>query len=349
MSGSLTLTILTPEEWPRVSGGFADLETVQTATYSEAAARRVGARTEYVAVRDGTGAVRAAASLRIREVPGLGAGIAWIASGPLTRPLAGPPPEGDELAAILGLLRDHARASGHVLRLRLPVTAGHDPAGLDRLAEAQGFAPTARAPSYRTVLVDLLQDEEALMAGLHGKWRNALRGALRAGLSVECIPFGSAPARFGALYDEVKNAKGFSVDIPPEFYERLKGSDFRHDLLIATKDGTDLAAFSLGRSGSTMVYLFGGTAAAGRAVNAGHFVMWQAILHGRAEGFTTLDLGGIDPEANPTVARFKQRTGGADVQAPGPWEYRPPGLRPALVGLAETLHRRWISRRRGAA
>ena len=84
-------------------------------------------------------------------------------------------------------------------------------------------------------------------------------------------------------------------------------------------------------------------------MNAGHFVMWQAILHGRAEGFTTLDLGGIDPEANPTVARFKQRTGGADVQAPGPWEYRPPGLRPALVGLAETLHRRWISRRRGAA
>ena len=348
MSGELVLSVLSPEEWPRIGGSFADLEAVQTATYAEAAAERIGARTEYVVVRNGSGTVRAAACLRIRQVPGLGSGIAWIASGPLTQPIAGPGPGEEELGAILGLLRDHARASGHVLRLRLPVIAGHDPDGIARLAAAQGFVPTTRAQSYRTILIDLRQSEEALLAGLHGKWRNALRGALRAGLSVDCMPFGSAPARFRALYGETKAAKGFSVDIPPEFYENLEGPDFRHDLLIATRDGTDLAAFSIGRAGSTMVYLFGGTSAAGRSVNAGHFVMWQAMLHSRAEGVATLDLGGIDPEANPTVARFKQRTGGADVRA-FPWEYRPLGLRPALVGLAENLHRAWSGRSRGTA
>lgn len=345
MSDALHLEPVSAGDWPRISAGFADLEVVQTGPYCEAAARRIGARTEYVALRDGTGALRAAACLRIKVLPGLGAGIAWIASGPLTRPLWGRPPEGTELGAVLEALRDHATAAGHILRLRLPVVAGYDPEVADRLAGERGFVPTSRAPAYRTVLVDLRQDEEALMAGLHGKWRNALRGALKAGLSIDCIPFGSETARFEALYAEVKVAKGFSVDIPPEFYWALDGREFRHDLLIATKEGDDLAALSLGQAGSTMVYLFGGTSAAGRTMNAGHFVMWQAILHGRALGLTHLDLGGIDLETNPSVAQFKLRTGGSDLKAPGPYEYRPEGLRPSLVGLAETLHRRLRGRR----
>ena len=101
-----------------------------------------------------------------------------------------------------------------------------------------------------------------------------------------------------------------------------------------------MAGLSIGCTGTTAVYLFGATTEAGRRLNAGHFLMWQAMLRGRELGRDWFDLGGIDAKTNPNVARFKLRTGGIELTAAGPFEARPGGPLPVLVGWAETLHKR---------
>lgn len=333
----LTLRNISAMSWPQVTAGFQSLTYEQTLTYGVAAAHRIGGKPEFV-VLEKDGRPVAAACLRIKTMPGLGRGIAWIASGPLSQPVKGPD---HDLRAILMALRDHVcERQGHILRFRLPVAPGIDIAALSNLVLELGFVETDRAAAYRTVLLDLKPGEEALMRGLHGKWRNALRNALKNEIELDRGPMSELSGRFAALYDAVQTIKGFRPDIAPDFYYDLHGPDFDHDVLIAHRDGKDLATITIGRTGRRMVYLFGATPEAGRRLNAGYFVMWKAILIGLAEGMEIFDLGGIDEESNPDVTRFKRRTGGTEILAPGPFQTQPAGPVPHLILMAEALRKR---------
>jgi len=342
---SLSVDTLPPNAWPEVSAQFRDLTYEQSLTYAGPAADRIGAEAEFVTLTDDTGRIVAAACLRIKRVPGLGRGIAWIASGPLVCPKDQPEPDADRLRAVFAALGQYAQKTGHILRLRFAAPSGLEAGQMDQIAVSEGFGITQKAGSYRTVLIDCTPDEETLMAALHGKWRNPLRNALKAEIELEYLPLAECTERFDRLYREVQAAKGFDPDIPPEFYYALDGPDFTHEVLIARKDGADIAAMTIGHTGQNAVYLFGATSELGRRLNAGHFLMWQATLRCRELGRKCFDLGGIDPDTNPSVTRFKQRTGGADVTACGPYEYRPSGLAPTLVGAAEALHSRLKGRK----
>ena len=91
-------------EWDRLAGQFEDLTFEQTGAYATAAAQRIGARVKFLALEDGDGVV-AAAAVRMKAVPVLRRGIAWLPSGPLLRPKAKPAPDQARIAAVLALLR----------------------------------------------------------------------------------------------------------------------------------------------------------------------------------------------------------------------------------------------------
>ena len=344
--GDLTVRRLDPDAWPGIAGRFRDLGHEQTLTYGEAAAARIGAHAQYLVV-ERAGQPVAAALARVRALPVLGRGIAWIAAGPLISPQEGAAPSPDDVAAILAALRGElVGRQGHVLRLRPAITADLAPEAMDRAAAAAGFAPTDRAAAYLSIVTDIAQPEEALMAALHGKWRNCLRKALKSGLTLEHGPIADLSPRFERLYQEVRGAKGFEPDIPPDFFYGLDGPDFAHEALIARHEGQDIGGMTVGLAGETGVYLFGATTTAeGRRTNAGYFLMWEAYRLAAARGCRRFDLGGIDAEANPMGAQFKRRAGGAEIRAAGPYEARPAGAGGALIGLAETVHGRLKGRR----
>ncbi|TMV07012.1 GNAT family N-acetyltransferase [Ruegeria sediminis] len=333
----LTLRRVAPDDWPELCRGFEDLTYEQTLTYAKAAAERIGSNAEFVSLHNALGAPVAAACLRVKRAPLLNRGIAWIAAGPLTRLENDDMLDADTLCGVLRDLRQYAHFSGHTLRLRFPASVSVP----DEVIARAGFVPTARAPVYRTVLIDPKQNDEKLLAALHGKWRNPLRNALKAELDLETGPIRFLSQRFQILYEQVQAAKGFRPDIPPEFYYSLSGEDFDHTVLVARKDGEDIGAMTLGIAGSNATYLFGATSPTGRRLNAGHYLMWRAVLHCRELGLKCLDLGGIDPDVNPDVTRFKLRTGGRDSTAAGPYEAWPKGPVAGLIGLAESLHRKY--------
>jgi lipid II:glycine glycyltransferase (peptidoglycan interpeptide bridge formation enzyme) len=104
-----------------------------------------------------------------------------------------------------------------------------------------------------------------------------------------------------------------------------------------TKDGRDLAGIVIGTTGQTAIYLFGATADAGRGLRAGYFLTWQGICLSQDRGLNWYDLGGVDFDANPDVARFKDRMNGVKIEAAGPFEARPKGLVWLLVAGLETM------------
>jgi len=302
-------------DWPALAAGFADLTYEQDADYVAARARRIGARVRRLAVlRDGEPI--GAACLRIRALPRLERGIAYVLAGPLTG--RGPAEGAEERAArTLGALRSRlVDREGHLLRVRQPVMACWP--GAARMARA-GFAPTDRAPVYRTVLVDLAPDAEALRKGLHQKWRYELRRAEAEATAIDTGRSRDLVERFLALYAVMREFKSFEQNFDPAFLLDMTETGFDFEVRIAHGEGGDVAGHVTAFTPACATYLFGATTEAGRGLRAGYALGWDAILGARARGARWFDLGGVDKETNPAGHTFKIRTGGREVMA-DPWE-----------------------------
>lgn len=334
-----TARILTPFEWLPLAATFDDQNFEQCLTYGQAAAARIGGTSRLIAIED-AGQVLALAHLRLKKVPGLGRGIAWAPSGPLTLRQGQPRPDAARLGTILAALRQQVCVTeGHVLRLRLPAQAGHDPDMVTEAMTTAGFAPTTKALTYHTILMDLSKDADRTMADLNHKWRTNLRHALKAGLTAERGNDPALRARFLALYERIMAAKGFKADISPEFHYALSGPDYQLETILVSKDGVDLAGAVNGYVGPSTIYLFAATPDIGRELRAGYFLTWEILDMGRARGTTTLDLGGFDPEENQTVRRFKDYMNGTTISS-YPYQTDAGGLLPALIRKAEALRHR---------
>ena len=81
----------------------------------------------------------------------------------------------------------------------------------------------------------------------------------------------------------------------------------------------------------------------------GYTLQWRAAQHLKELGLRWYDLGGIDPDGNEGVYRFKSGMARIDVTAPGPFECGPGGVRRSLVAVAEKVHGRLSRLRRSSS
>jgi hypothetical protein len=330
---------LDPADWPVIAAGFRDLTFEQTKEYSDPAAARIGALPLYLIVEE-NGSPVAAAALRVKTLPGLDRGIAWCPSGPLLLPVAGSAPDESGIAAILTVLRGQiALQEGHILRVRLSGLSGLPPEAVARAAAAAGFSRGPGHP-YRSIALDLSQDDTTLMRHLDGKWRTDLRFAQKSGLGLD---HGTGPhleARFMAMFEATKAQKGFQPDIPPHFHFALDGPGYSVETMIATHGAQDLAGIVVGYCPGSATYLFGATALSGRHLRPGYFLQWAAQGLARARGCRWYDLGGIDAGTNPDVTRFKTRMNGIPLHSEV-WQAGRPGIAtPLILGLERLRQRR---------
>ena len=171
--------VIAPADWPDLATRFCDLGFEQTRTYAEAAAQRIGGHVRFLAVQDCDGHVIAAAAIRIRNIPGLGRGIAWCPAGPL---LLRDGKSCDPVPVLLALREHLALAQGHVLRLRLSGTAFADDALWATAAHEAGFKAIPAYRSYRSAAIDLSLADQDLIRQFDGKWRTDLRFSQKSGL-----------------------------------------------------------------------------------------------------------------------------------------------------------------------
>ncbi|MBM9593692.1 lipid II:glycine glycyltransferase FemX [Roseitranquillus sediminis] len=167
-----------------------------------------------------------------------------------------------------------------------------------------------------------------LRAGLHGKWRNRLAAAGRAGLTVRRE---DRPDRYAWLLEaeaaqaRQRGYRGWPPNLVPHWHRSVPG---RVHVLSAWCGGERVAAMLFLRHGRRATYQIGWSGPDGRATSAHNLCLWTAIEALRAEGVALLDLGTVDTEAAPGLARFKIGCG-ARVRRLGPTMWVPPlRLRP---------------------
>lgn len=324
-------------EWRAVAGRFADHNYEQCADYAQRLAARSGSQVRFLTVDSG-GEPIGGAAVRIKSVPLLRRGVAYITGGPLwrnhTREVSG-----SVHGMVLGALREALVGEAkHILLVRPGLSL---PAiGAEAQDATPGFGPAQNIRHYRTVVLDLAQNEAAIRAAFHQRWRNYLNQSTREGLIIARGTDPQMRSRFLKSYAAMSTTKSFESGIDPEFFLDLDVADTGIEIFMAEKNGEDAGGLVISLLGDTAVYVLGATNGLGRDTKAGYLLQWTALLHAKAQGCRWYDLCGIDADSNPGGAQFKTKMGGQIVEAPEALKASPGGLISAgLEGVLRLLRR----------
>ncbi len=342
----MTITIQPVErgEWRTLVPAFRDYNYRQLWDFGVACARRVGAVSEHVAIRRDNEVI-GLADVRIKHIPLMGTGVAYVNGGPLVRSVD-PSSDSQRLRTVLARLADHyGKSRKLVLRIQPPPVADDWNDVQRKIFQDSGYDNHGRRDPYRTIILDICPPLEVLRKRLDQKWRNCLNNAEKRRLAVKIGSDENLFSTFLHLYHEMTARKHFHVDLPPEFYLQVQKelSDQERFLVsIIYENDQPIAGHVSSILGCTCVYLLGATTDVGLKSRAAYLVQWSVIQAAKDKGCHWYDLGGIDPEGNPGVYHFKKGMGGIDVTAPGPFEVAPNFWSGAAVGAGERLYR-WYS------
>lgn len=328
-------------QWESSARGFSDYSYRQSWAYGVALAKRRGAISEHVAIHCG-GEVIGLADVRVKEVPVLGGGLAFVSGGPLVREVDAGSIDLERLElSIDALVREFVHRRGLTLRIVSPVGLAEENQSVAERFERAGFRRTDRVKPYRTVLLDIDRELDEIRSSLHRHWRRHLNGAERNDLDVS---FGTELDRFeqvARMSEALRARKGFELDLDARFFGEVQRESSAQDLLLVglvSNNGTPVAGNITAVQGDKGVYLVGASTDAGRDCKAAYLMHWRTIELLRERGLPWYDLGGIDPVANPGVTSFKLRTNGFDVTGAGPFEKAPDGVRGRLTDWAERAY-----------
>jgi hypothetical protein len=175
---------------------------------------------------------------------------------------------------------------------------------------------------YATVWLDLRPGEDDLRAGLSGNWRNALVAAEKAGLRIRPATASRTFDRAIAAYDAFRKRRryvGPPGDLIREIHRLSGGSGAQSAARVweAFTGNVAVAGIAVIRHGASATYAAAWTGDEGRRLNAHNLLLWRAITELREAGTVWLDLGGIDTQTAPGIARFKLGLGGEVVTQSG--------------------------------
>ena len=329
------------EEWLDLVAQFSDHNYRQCWEWAGAMAARTNAEVENLVISTG-GTVEGLASVRIKPLPVLGGGVAYVPGGPLIK-REGESDLESRLALVLHTLRRrYVEEMGLVLRFAPLIGDAAWASLLERTYAGAGFVPARHLAPYDTIRIDLGLPLADLRASLAKRWRRNLG---KSELEKLELTEGTGPGLFDdfkPLFDDLVARKAFPVGLDADHYAALQpklAESERLLLFIARVDGAPAAGLVTSMLGDTAVYLLAASNDAGRATNAAYLLQWRAIEAAIARGCRWYDLGGVNPESNPGVYQFKSGMGGVECSAPGPYELGPSSVRAAAVRFAERAFR----------
>lgn len=313
----------------------------QSWAYGQAVAERYNATSEHVGFFRGTDCI-GLADVRVRSIPFVGGGVAFISGGPLVRRDDWKTAEQD-LGSTLGVLIDeYVKRRNLILRIAPPiewVARGWDVAPL--FSQLQ-FVTPVHLPGYRTVMVDLTLSVEQLRKNLDSNWKTCLKRSEKQQLTIHTGNEADLLTRFCPLFRELVKRKGFSVELSADFYRDLQNrmdAGERFCVKLVESEGQLVAGHVASVLGQTSVALLVASNQLGNDLKASYLLHWSTLIEAKERGCSWYDLGGIDPERVPGVYQFKRLIRGIDLTAQGPFEFHPSRIRAEVTRFAEKMYR----------
>jgi len=296
------------------------------------------------------GQVRAAASVLCRQLPRFPLRVMYVPKGPLLDYGDGP-----LLDRVLASLEELARTQRAIF-IKVDPDVHLEEGQVIETLRARGWRSSAEQIQFRnTILIDLQQSEDELLASMKAKTRYNVRLAARRGVRVRAGDPDDLDL-FYQMYAETGRRDDFIIR-PFAYYQDAWGAFIEADLaclFLAEYEGEPLAGLIAFRFGQRAWYMYGASVDKHRNLMPNHLLQWEAIRWARGEGCTIYDLWGapdVLSEDDPLwgVYRFKEGLGGQFVRHIGAYDYPVSGLlywvytvlMPRYLDLLRARHRGW--------
>ncbi|RKQ95956.1 lipid II:glycine glycyltransferase FemX [Maricaulis maris] len=184
----------------------------------------------------------------------------------------------------------------------------------DEVAAAGVHRMSRVMTGYSTVMLDLTQPAETLLAAADGKWRNRLRSAEKSGAKVVVNGTKLAQYRWLLETEEAQRAeRGYRATPAALIPDYIAAKPDRESLIVLRIDEgkQKRAAMLFLIHGCAATYHLGWLDPEFRQSSAHNLLLWQAIERLQQRGVRQLDLGGVNTTSGAGIARFKIGTGGA--------------------------------------
>ncbi|HXH47963.1 MAG TPA: peptidoglycan bridge formation glycyltransferase FemA/FemB family protein [Terriglobia bacterium] len=326
-------------EWYQILQKFNDANIYQT--YA-AGVVYCGRRNISHLILKKNGEVVAAAQAKILKLPWVNVGTATIQSGPLLRIGSNEPDLETFRRAVRALRNEYVCKRGLVLRI-LPDFYSDDPACFSAILAEEGFSLIPRDVRCRTILMDLRPSLEEIYGGIAKSWRRNLKRANARALEVIEGTSEGLFKEFLGIYEETVSRKKFVSFADINKFRQVQArlpENLKMIILLARSEEGLCAGLVCTAIGNSATPLFAATSNAGMASRGSYLLHWSLIKKLKERGFSTYDLGGIDPTGNPGTYRFKNELGGRngrDVYTLGCFDAHSGGLSYACVNLADGL------------
>jgi peptidoglycan pentaglycine glycine transferase (the first glycine) len=351
-----TQTILSPADWNALLRPLPYAHILQTWEWGEFKHATTGWQPQRLAFYHGDALV-ALVSVGVRSV------------GPLKVMYApkGPVFANDNLnlwQAVIAELEAWARRRGAIwLKLDPDVIVGTGVPGEDDAQDeprSMALAGVLRERGWRfsadqvqfrnTILLDLTQSEDALLAAMSQNTRRKVRIAEREGVRIRPGTLDDLPTLYD-LYRVTGERDEFLIR-PFEYYGEAWRRFIEAGLaqpLIAEVGGTAVAHVILFHFGHKCWYFYGASSNEARDKMPNYLLQWEAMRWAKAQGYTVYDMWGAPNEfieSDPLwgVYNFKRGFRGVVARHIGAWDYPPfPPLYRAYTELMPRIMR-WLRR-----
>jgi peptidoglycan pentaglycine glycine transferase (the first glycine) len=245
--------------------------------------------------------------------------------------------------ALLGEYRYCPRGPiGQIESLRSNFFSRIEPATKDQIP--QGAHKTHNIQPANTLLLDLRQSEDELLASMHHKTRYNIGLAVRRGVHVSFAEHELDDV--WALFESTRSRGGFRLH-EREYYEKMLATltgECRAFLATAFYEHQPIATTLMLDFGNTRTYLHGASKREHRNLMAPYLLHWELIRAAKAKGLKWYDWWGVAPVGAKNhdwegISRFKRGFGGEEVAYPGTYDVVGNPLAYSLYKILRQIHR----------
>lgn len=230
-----------------------------------------------------------AAQILFRPLPWPLRGLTYVPRGPV----AGEESRGAVLDALAGYVKSRFKP--------VSLTVEPDWVGMPMLDDWHQADNTILIP--RTLILDLTQTEDELLAHMTKKTRQYIRKSEKQGVEIRMAKGQDDIATCLGIYKQTAARAGFALH-GDDYYDDIDRMMGDHSqIFMAIKEGRAVAFLWLAVSEATAFELYGGMNDEGQELRANYILKWTAIRRFKEWGIRRYDMNGL---LNDGVSKFKQ-------------------------------------------
>lgn len=278
--------------------------------------------------------------VRIRTVPILNRGIAYILYGPVWQK------KNQEnspkiFSNILDALRQKFVINQKLLLRIKPYVFSDRISNFDFMEDIK-FKRVEKVRRYQTLILYLDKNLDEIRKSFQQKWRNCLNQSERNGLEIIEGNDMELYKKFLKIYEQMQARKKFKEYVNPYKMGKMNeelDDEYKLKIFIAYQDKFPIAGIIGSAIGNTGIYLLGASNEIGMKNKGSYLLQWEMIKWLRQRGCQRYDLGGINLDDNPGVYHFKSGISNQEVIGMGTYETCNSILSKAIVYFGEFIKR----------